>query len=334
MKNPLLVFTDKGIYCPKADVYIDAWKPVERNIVSHGHADHSKWGHQHYLTHLNNVPIIKHRLGDISTQGVNWGDVTEINGVKFSLYPAGHVVGSSQVKVEHKGEVWVFTGDYKREDDGISTPFELVRCNTFITECTFGLPPFKWQPQKEVIKEINQFWEECKKTNQTAVLFAYSLGKAQRLIYNLDQSIGTIYTHAAVENMNEVIRGIKNLPKTVRITRDTKREELIGNLVIAPPSTHGSPWIRKMVPYVTATASGWMTFRGARRRRAVDRGFVLSDHVDFGDLMKTIRETEAENIICTHGYKEIFSKYLSEIGYNAYVENTPFEESDNLIEDE
>ena len=153
MKNPLLVFTDKGIYCPKADVYIDAWKPVERNIVSHGHADHSKWGHQHYLTHLNNVPIIKHRLGDISTQGVNWGDVTDINGVKFSLHPAGHVVGSSQVKVEHKGEVWVFTGDYKREDDGISTPFELVRCNTFITECTVGLPPFKWQPQKEVIKE-------------------------------------------------------------------------------------------------------------------------------------------------------------------------------------
>ena len=334
MRFSLLEFNINGIYCPQADTYIDAWRPVDRVIISHGHADHSKYGHKKYLTHHFNVPIVKHRLGKVNIEGKSWGERFTINGVHFSLHPAGHVIGSSQVKIEYKGEVWVYSGDYKRENDGISTPFELVKCHTFITECTFGIPAFSWKNQNEVMEEINQFWNECKLLSQTAIVFAYSLGKAQRLIANLNLDIGKIYTHAAVENLNEVIRTYKNLPETYKITRETKKEELLGNLVIAPPSTHGSSWLKKMVPYVTSSASGWMTFRGARRRRAIDRGFVLSDHVDWKDLVKTIRETEAENIVCTHGYKEIFSKYLNEIGYNAFIENTPFEENELLVEND
>jgi putative mRNA 3-end processing factor len=325
--EPLLTFNDRGIYCSKANIYIDAWKPVDKVIVSHAHADHSKYGHKYYLSHNWSVPIIKHRLGNINIEGKDWGEKFYINGVQFSLHPAGHVVGSAQIRIEYQGNVWVYTGDYKREDDHLSTPFQVVKCNTLITECTFGLPAFNWKNQHLVYQEINSFWNDCKSNNQTAVVFAYSLGKAQRLLTNLDLGIGKVYTHGAVENLNEVIRTYKNLPKSTRITRETKKQDLIGSLVIAPPSTNGTAWLKKMVPYVTSSASGWMTFRGARRRRAIDRGFVLSDHCDWKDLIKTIKETQAENIICTHGYKDIFSKYLNENGYNSFIENTPFVET-------
>ncbi|WP_149274469.1 ligase-associated DNA damage response exonuclease [Pareuzebyella sediminis] len=325
MEKPLLEFTEKGIYCAKAKVYIDPWKPVDNAIISHGHADHSRWGHKHYITHHSNVPIIKHRLGDITVAGKEWGESFTVNNVKFSLHPAGHIIGSSQIRVEHKGNVWVFTGDYKTENDGVCVSYEPVECHTFITECTFGLPAFKWTPQREVFENINQWWYENKSEGKTSVLFGYSLGKAQRLLKHLDTDIGRIYTHGAVENMTEVLRPLVDFPKTVRITKETKKQELIGNIVIAPPSAHGSTWIRKMVPYVTAAASGWMTFRGARRRRAIDKGFVLSDHCDWQGLLDCIRSTGAEKIICTHGYTEIFSRYLREQGYDARTEETQYE---------
>ena len=337
MKTPLLEFTSKGIYCEKAAIYLDPWKPVDKAIISHGHADHSRWGHKKYITHHKNVPIVKHRLGDISISGKDWGETFKVNNVKFSFHPAGHIVGSSQIRVEHKGEVWVFTGDYKIEDDGLTTPFELVKCNTFITECTFGLPAFRWRPQKEVFSDINQWWAQNQSEGKTSVLFGYSLGKAQRLIKHLDTSKGKIYTHGAVENMTEVLRPLVDLPPTHLITKETKKEDLLGNIVVAPPSAHGSTWIKKMVPYVTASASGWMAFRGARRRRAIDKGFVLSDHCDWSGLLKTVEATGAEKIICPHGYTDIFSKYLQELGYDARTEATQYEgelSEDNPTEQE
>ena len=325
MKRPLLEFTNKGIYCAPADVYLDPWKPVKKALISHGHSDHSRWGHSRYITHKKNVPIIKHRLGEIDATGVEWLEPVHIAGVKFSFHPAGHIIGSSQIRVEYQGEVWVFSGDYKAEDDGLATPFEPVRCHTFITECTFGLPAFSWRPQKEVMEQINTWWAGVRSEGRTAVLFAYSLGKAQRLLSLLDTSIGEIFTHGAIENMNEVLRTVSPLPSTRRITRETQKKELNGNLVLAPPSAHGSPWIRKMVPFETAAASGWMAFRGARRRRAVDRGFVLSDHCDWEGLLKSIQTTGAERVICTHGYSEIFARYLQEQGYDARTEATQYE---------
>ena len=329
MAEPLLQFNEKGIYCAAAKVYLDPWKPVDKAIISHGHADHSRYGHKQYITQLTNVPIIKHRLGDIEVAGKEFGESFTINNVKFSFHPAGHIIGSSQIRVEHKGEVWVFTGDYKTEDDGLAVPYEPIGCDTFITECTFGLPAFKWVPQAQVMGDINQWWAENQAEGRTSVLFGYSLGKAQRLIKHLDTDIGKIYTHGAVENMNEVVRTLVDLPPTERITRETKKEELKGNMVVAPPSAHGSPWLRKMVPYVTASASGWMTFRGARRRRAIDKGFVLSDHCDWQGLLQSIKETGAHKIICTHGYTDIFSRFLREQGYDARTEQTQYEEDED-----
>lgn len=327
MIQPLLVFNEKGIYCEKADVYIDAWRPVDKCIVTHGHADHSRWGHKKYITHINNVPVIKHRLGDISVTGKAWNETFTINGVKFSLHPAGHIIASSQVRVEYKGEVWVFTGDFKTEDDGLAEVYEPVKCNTFITECTFGLPAFKWEPQSEVFIDINEWWATNKAEGRTSIIFGYSLGKAQRLLKHLDTSIGKIYTHGAVENMTEVVRPYYKLPETTLITRETSKEEIKGNIIVAPPSAHGSTWIRRFVPFVTASASGWMTFRGARRRRAIDRGFVLSDHADWEGLLSAIDATGCEKIITTHGYTDIFSRYLrEELGYDARTEKTQYEE--------
>jgi putative mRNA 3-end processing factor len=256
---------------------------------------------------------------------MEWGESIKIRGVRFSFHPSGHIVGASQIRVEHQGEVWVFSGDYKTEDDGLATPFEPIRCHTFITECTFGLPAFSWQPQATVLREINSWWKQVQDRGRTAVLFAYSLGKAQRLLMYLDQNIGTVYTHGAIENTNEVIRKYKPLPPSVRITRETATKELSGHLVLAPPSAQGSAWLRKMAPFETASASGWMAFRGARRRRAVDRGFVLSDHCDWSGLLRSIEATGAERVICTHGYTDIFARYLREKGYDARTEATQYE---------
>jgi len=334
MKKPLLEFTDKGIYCSAAKVYLDPWKPVDKAIITHGHADHSRWGHNAYITHHNNVNIIKHRLGDISVTGKAWGESFTINNVKFSLHPAGHIIGSSQVRVEHKGDVWVFTGDYKTEDDGISTPYEVVKCNTFITECTFGLPAFKWTPQNIVMSDINQWWATNKAEGKISILFGYSLGKAQRLLKYLNPEIGTIYTHGAIENMTEVLRPLVDFPETNLITVATKKQDLLGNIVLAPPNAQGSSWIRKMVPYVTGSASGWMAFRGARRRRAIDKGFVLSDHCDWDGLLSSIKTTGAEKVICTHGYTDIFSRYLRDLGYDARTEQTQYGAEETIESEE
>ena len=324
-KKPLLCFDKKGIYCEPAGVYLDPWKPVEKAIITHGHADHSRWGHKQYITHHTNVPIIKHRLGEIEVSGKEYGETFVINNVKFSLFPAGHIIGSSQVRVEHKGEVWVFSGDYKTEDDGLAVPYEPVKCDAFITECTFGLPAFKWLPQQQVMSDINNWWQQNQAEAKTSILFGYSLGKAQRLLKFLDPSIGKIFTHGAIENMTQVLRPLANFPETTRITRETKKEEIRGGMVLAPPSAHGSTWIRKMVPFETGMASGWMAFRGARRRRAVDRGFVLPDHCDWQGLLSAIKATGCERVICTHGYSEIFSRFLNEQGYDARTAETQYE---------
>lgn len=324
-QSDLLIFNSKGIYCPKAQIYIDPWRPVKNAIITHGHSDHARFGHKKYLTHHSNIPIIRHRLGEINVQGIDWNEPFQINGVTFSLHPAGHIIGSSQVRVEYKGEVWVFTGDYKTEDDGVCTPYEPIKCNTMITECTFGLPAFKWKTQAKLFEEINEWWQSNKDEGKTSVLFGYTLGKAQRILTHLDPSIGKIFTHGAVENMTEVLRPQLNMPETHLITKETSSKEILGNMVIAPPSAHGTPWMRKMVPFETGTCSGWMAFRGARSRRATDKGFVLSDHCDWQGLLQSIKESEATRLICTHGYTDIFSKYLREIGYDASIENTDYE---------
>ncbi len=324
----LLTFTDKGIYCPRAGVYIDPWKPVERAVISHGHSDHAYAGHQHYLCTTEAMPVIKHRLylQDSAIQTLDYRERISINGVDFSFHPAGHIPGSAQVRVEYDGEVWVFSGDYKLQDDGISAPFEPVRCHAFITESTFGLPVYKWKDPREVFREINEWWIKNQRDGKTSVITGYTLGKSQRILNNVDPSIGRIYTHGAVDSINKLMRaqGLV-MPKAPRVSDEIPKADLKGALIICPPSAVGSPWVRRFYPYSLGVASGWMKLRGTRRRRGADRGFVLSDHADWDDLNKAITATGAEKVFVTQGYSEIFSHWLNSKGIEAHEVKTMFE---------
>ncbi len=325
-RDPVLTFTPSGIYCPAGDFYIDPWRPVDRALITHGHADHARAGHRHYLATKAAAPVIRHRLGDIALETTCFDQTQRIGAATVSFHPAGHVPGSAQIRVEVGGEVWVASGDYKTEVDGLSEPFEPVRCHSFITESTFGLPAFRWAPQAEVAVQLNAWWTACIATGKTAVLGAYALGKAQRLMHMLDPDIGPILTHGAVEATNVVLRaqGL-TLPDTVLVTPDTKIKDHPGALVLAPPSALGSAWAAKFGPQSTGFASGWMALRGVRRRRAADRGFVVSDHADWTGLNSAIKETGAENIYVTHGYTDIFTRFLNEEGYNAEIVQTDFQ---------
>jgi len=323
----LLQFTDKGIYCPQADVHLDPWQPVARALITHGHSDHARWGSQRYLCTHEAKPVIQYRLNTTSPiESVAYGEEVIINGVKFSFHPAGHILGSAQIRVEYQGEVWVFSGDYKLQPDGISAPFEPVRCHTFITESTFGLPVYKWKPSSEIFGEVNDWWRKNKKEGKVSVIAAYSLGKAQRVLNNLDISIGNIFLHGAITNVNDVIRaqGVK-LNDTYMVTKETTKKDWAGALVMCPPSAVGSPWIRKFMPYSLGIASGWMSLRGTRRRRGADRGFALSDHADWEELNTAVKETGATRVFVTHGYSELFSQWLREQGLDAHEVKTEYE---------
>ena len=277
---------------------------------------------------------MRYRLGDVHLETVAYGEVRTINGVRFSFHPAGHVLGSAQIRAEYKGEIVVVSGDYKIEDDGLAEPFEPITCHAFITECTFGLPVYRWKPQQEIFDNINDWWRQNKADGKVSVLSAYALGKAQRILTNLDTSIGKIYTHGAIENTNEVMRnqGI-TLPETIRVTREINKKDFIGNLVLATPSALGGPWMKKFKPASVGIASGWMALRGARRRRAADRGFVLSDHADWEGLNTAIRSTGAEEVFVTHGYTGIFRRWLLEQGYDAHEVSTEYEGEANELEE-
>lgn len=323
----LLQFTDKGIYCEQAGVYIDPWKPVERALISHGHSDHAYPGHKHYLCTKTALPVIKHRLYLTNNiEGLDFGEAVNINGVNFSFHPAGHIPGSAQVRVESKGEVWVFSGDYKLHNDGISEPFEPVKCHVFITESTFGLPIYKWKPQEEIFGDINAWWKKNSSEGKASVISGYTLGKSQRILKNVDRSIGRIFTHGAVDSVNRVMKsqGL-DLPEAPRVTDQIPKEDLRSALIICPPSAVGSPWVRRFLPYSLGVASGWMKLRGTRRRRGADRGFALSDHADWPGLNLAIMETGAHKVFVTHGYTEVFAQWLRHNGMEAQEVKTRFE---------
>jgi putative mRNA 3-end processing factor len=324
---PLLEFNDKGIYCRKADVFLDPWKPVKRALITHGHSDHARWGHEYYLCTTTAAPVIQHRLQlTHQLETIPFQEVININGVNFSFHPAGHIPGSAQIRVEYRGEVWVFSGDYKLQRDNLSEPFEPLKCNVFISESTFGLPIYKWKPQREVFDEINRWWKKNQDDGKVSVIAGYSLGKAQRILRNIDFTIGKIFVHGAIESITNVLRRQHlELPPTIYVAPEMKRNDFEGALVICPPSAIGSPWLRRFEPFSVGIASGWMNLRGARRRRGADRGFVLSDHADWDELNTTIKETEAEKVFITHGYSEVFSKWLRENGIESAEVKTQYE---------
>jgi len=321
----LIDFTDRGLFCSQGNFYIDPWKPVDHAVITHAHSDHARSGCRSYLCHTKSVPILQLRLGEAKYQPIAWGDAVYLNGVKVSLYPAGHVIGSSQVRVEYGGEVWVASGDYKVENDGISGAFEPVACHTFITESTFGLPIYKWQQQPDIYNDIQQ-WIAANMAQQVcSVLIAYSLGKAQRVIDAVSKITNNIYVHGAIWNMHQVLLNDGwQLPEVKKITPDIAKGSFKNAVVIAPPSADGTPWMKRFLPYAVGVCSGWMQVRGNARRRNVDAGFVMSDHADFTGLLTAIKATGASKVFVTHGFQLAFSRYLNEIGIKAAEVKTAY----------
>jgi putative mRNA 3-end processing factor len=324
-RDDLIRVAAEGLYCPAGGFHIDPWRPVDRAVLTHAHGDHARAGSGAYLVTAEGEPVFRRRLGDAARlETAAYGDARRFGDVRVSLHPAGHILGSAQVRVEHRGEVWVVSGDYKTGPDPTCTPFEPVRCHTFITECTFGLPIYRWPDPAEVLADINAWWRANADAGRNSLLFAYALGKAQRVLAGVDPAIGPVLTHGAVEGLNEAYRaaGIA-LPPTEHAAAGAAREAH-GALVIAPPSAAGTPWARRFGAAATAFASGWMTLRGTRRRRAVDRGFVLSDHVDWPALLEAIDATGAGRVLATHGHTDALVRWLREKGLEADRLATPY----------
>jgi putative mRNA 3-end processing factor len=320
MPEDILKVTDRGLYCEPGDFYIDPWMPVDRALITHAHGDHARWGSRTYVCAEECARVLRTRIGpDAVISPRAWREKSTSNGVTVSFHPAGHILGSAQIRVEYGGETWVVSGDYKTEPDPTCTAFEPVRCNVFITESTFGLPIYRWSPQSETFASIAAWWRTNREAGRASIVFAYALGKAQRLLAGLaDDAQGEFYTHGAVERLNRDYRdsGI-SLPHTTYAASVPKRHDWTGAMIVAPPSAAGSTWLRRFGPASSAFASGWMRVRGARRRRSVDRGFALSDHVDWPALMDAIDSTGAERILVTHGYRDSVVRALRERGLEA-----------------
>jgi putative mRNA 3-end processing factor len=321
----LIVQRPEGLYCPPGDFYIDPWRPVARAVITHAHSDHARIGHGHYLAAGPAEGVLRARLGEIDLQLLPYGDSILHNGVALSLHPAGHVLGSAQVRLEHGGRVWVASGDYKVAPDRTCAPFEPVKCEVFVTESTFGLPIYRWCPDDELFADINAWWGRNVVAGRASVLACYSFGKAQRILSGVDPSIGPIVVHGAVEPLNRAYRAAGvSLPPTQMVTEVKDKADLKRALVVCPPSAAASPWIRRFGDASTAFASGWMQLRGARRRGGWDRGFVLSDHADWPGLMSAIGSTGARRIIVTHGSIPVMVRYLREQGLEAESFDTEY----------
>ena len=324
--------TPQGLYCRAADAWVDPWRPVPRALITHAHADHARPGCGEYWAVDCSEGVLRQRLGrDITLHPMRYGEERWLGQCKVSFHSAGHVLGSAQIRLEVDGEVWVVSGDYKRDDDPSCAPFEPVRCDVLITEATFGLPIYRWESGAEVARQVRDWWQGD--PSRPSLLFCYAFGKAQRLLAEL-HDIGVrdeVLLHGAVETVTRHYREaqVPMLPSRP-VSELPRKDALAGRLVLAPPSAHRSTWMRRFKAPQTAFASGWMAVRGARRRRGYERGFVLSDHADWPGLLRTIRESGARKVYVTHGQSEVLSRYLRESeGIDAEPLETLFEgESD------
>ncbi len=311
--------TENGLACKGGGFHIDPRGPVERAVITHAHADHAGRGCRHYLAAREGIHILRTRLGsEASIQFVEYGEIVDLNGYRLSLHPAGHILGSAQVRIERRGYVTVFSGDYKTQPDPTCAPFELLRCQRFITEATFGLPVYRWDDSAQIFEEIRAWWKSNQEAGRTSVIFAYVLGKSQRILMGLDPFMGPIFTHSTVAEMNRRYRlsGV-GLPNTLPVEKAIRKSDVRRALILAPPSVRGTAWLEQLGDCSTALASGWMRIRGAQLRHRVDRGFVLSDHADWPGLMDTIAATGAEEVYVTHGYIVPLVRMLRKRGINA-----------------
>jgi putative mRNA 3-end processing factor len=323
----LLTVTEKGLYCERGGFFIDPWGEVETAILTHGHADHARRGSGVYLVARSSKELLRHRLGkDVKLSSLEYGEARKLGATWVSLHSAGHVRGSAQVRVESGDEILVVSGDYKRALDPTCEPFEPVPCDTFITEATFGLPIYRWKEGSEVASEIFHWWKSG--GDRTSILFCYTFGKTQRVLAELARLTDRgVFLHGASHEITEIYRtqGVRMLP-TIPVSSVEKTFDFRGDLIIAPPSAHRSPWMKRFKNPRTAFASGWMQVRGTRRRRGYEHGFVLSDHADWPSLIRTIRESGASHVLVSHGHTETLARYVREkLKIQADPLITPFE---------
>ncbi len=324
--SDLVIATPRGLYCAQGDFYVDPWRPVDRAIITHAHGDHLRAGSATYYAAAPGERVALHRLpAGAALVPLTYGAARQFGGVRVSLRPAGHILGSAQVRIEHEGVVWVISGDYKRAPDPTCAPFEVVACDVFISEATFALPAYRWTDTELVAREILHWWRGNHERRVASVLFAYPLGKAQRILAELARLTDEpVFVHGAVASLVDAYRTsgvamLPTLPATV-----SKPANYAGSLILAPPSAAGSPWMRRFGEHRTGFCSGWMRVRGDRRRRGYDRGFVLSDHADWPSLLRTFRETGAQRILLTHGYTDAMCRYLREQNVDAAALRTEY----------
>lgn len=324
----LITVTDKGLYCAPGDFHVDPWRPVPRALITHAHSDHARSGSQHYWCSAAGLGLTRARVGyGGGITAVPYGERFTLGDAQVSFHPAGHVLGSAQVRIEAGGQVWVVSGDYKRDPDPTCAPFEPVPCDVFITEATFALPVYRWPAPEVVAQEIYDWWQACKAAGECAMLCAYSLGKAQRVLAELTRFTSeTAYLHGAVVPLVKVYRdaGVAMLP-TEPVNNQVKFFDWKGRLVVAPPGAAGTPWIKRFRPVSTGFCSGWMRVRGSRRRQAWDRGFVLSDHADWDGLLRSIEQSGARRVLATHGNTDALIEVLRANGIDASALRTEYE---------
>jgi putative mRNA 3-end processing factor len=316
----LIETTGSGFYCAVGDFHIDPWRPVARAVITHAHSDHAIRGHGHYLCHTDTLPLLQLRLGKISGQAVAYGESVIRHGVRISLHPAGHVIGSAQVRIEYQGETWVISGDYKPENDGVSTAFEPIPCTHFITESTFGLPIYRWKPQQQVYADILSWIAANRAEGRHSILQAYSLGKSQRLIHALGYDTGPIHVHDSILKTQLLLQDMgKPFPET-RPLGDARK--LPSGSVIITPSLSDPAFAQ--IPFASANCSGWMQVRSGKRWGSAGPGFTLSDHADWPGLLASINATGASHVQVTHGFQGALSRYLREQGLDAREVKTSY----------
>ena len=333
----MLIETAQGLYCPDGDFHIDPWGPVPRALITHAHGDHARLGSAAYLCTEQSAPLLRRRFGSEAViEPIGYGQPLTLGSTRVSFHPAGHVLGSAQIRIEGAAGVWVVSGDYKTAPDPTCARFEPVACDTFITESTFALPIYRWDPVDAVIADMRSWWESNRERGLTSIVFCYTIGKAQRLLAELARVTDRpVLVHGMMLPMIDAYRaaGIAMLPTETLIDRP-RGTSLAGELVLAPLSARGTPWMRRLGDISDAFASGLMRVRGVRRQRAYDRGFVLSDHADWPALLDTITATGASRVIATHGHAEPLARFLREQGLESSVMRTAWEDEGTADEGE
>ena len=310
-KQNLILQKSQGLYCEPANVWIDPYKPVEKAIITHAHSDHFTNGCREYICSIETGLLLRKRFGNnINLKTFDYDKNFFINGINFSLHPSGHILGSSQIKINAGSEVWLITGDLKRQKDKTCRSYKKLKTDFLICESTFALPIFNWESTQKIIDNITKW--VFQNEDSTSILFCYSLGKAQRLLSELiTQNLKNIYVHKSINNMNIIYKklGIE-LEEAKLFNNDIEINNIKNSLLLLPPSLNNRNFLKKFNRVQTGFASGWMSIRALKKRSGYDKGFTISDHADWKGLIKTIRESEAKRVFLNHGEGEYLANFL------------------------